>query len=508
MLIIITITAGVIWLVRTAIEHRRWQRAMRAQTELNTKLIDRFSSSEELLAYLQSPAGKALIEPAALPQASPRPMPMNAPLSRIFWSLQSGIVVGALGTGLIFVSRQCRDDARGRTDSLHGIGIVMLTDWRGLRHLRGRLLLPVAASRPCAVRCRPASAERRQGHDATSSVLRISIHGQPRSARARHPTRTARDATLQMDEETFRGFYTRTSGMLWAYLARATNDAAAADDLLQESYYRLLRATTTFESDDHRKNYLFRIATNLIRDRFRRPRIDNAQLPEHGEGDIPASGDLAQQTQQRSDLAARDGAAQPARARARVARVRAGLDASGDCRRARVENGQHQAAAVSRAPEAREDSGIMRLRDCQCDKPECPECGPLVALADQIRREFDAHQQQARVPTPEIVWWRAQMRAREEAARTAARPIVFTQALAVAALIGLLVSVVGRLTLPVMSWAGFPDTGGRAAHSADRDRRRLLADHCAGRAVFRVLARLSHGPAEAGHYLLARRTAI
>ena len=103
----------------------------------------------------------------------------------------------------------------------------------------------------------------------------------------------ALDDTLQMDEETFRGFYTRTSGMLWAYLARATNDPAAADDLLQESYYRLLRTTTTFESDDHRKNYLFRIATNLIRDRFRRPRIDNAQMPEHGEGDIPASGDLA-----------------------------------------------------------------------------------------------------------------------------------------------------------------------------------------------------------------------
>ena len=95
----------------------------------------------------------------------------------------------------------------------------------------------------------------------------------------------------------------------------------------------------------------------------------------------------------------------------------------------------------------------MRLRDCQCDKPECPECGPLVALADQIRREFEHTQERARVPTPEIVWWRAQMRAREEAARTAARPIVFTQALAVAALIGLLVSVVGRLTLPAMTWS-------------------------------------------------------
>ena len=94
----------------------------------------------------------------------------------------------------------------------------------------------------------------------------------------------------------------------------------------------------------------------------------------------------------------------------------------------------------------------MRLRDCQCDKPGCATCGPLVALAEQIRREFEHTQSQARVPTPEIVWWRAQMRAREEAARTAARPIVFTQALAVAALIGLLVSVVGRLTLPAMTW--------------------------------------------------------
>ena len=98
----------------------------------------------------------------------------------------------------------------------------------------------------------------------------------------------------------------------------------------------------------------------------------------------------------------------------------------------------------------------MKLRHCQCDKPECPECGPLVALAEQIRREFAGTLPQAHVPTPEIVWWRAQMRAREDAARTAARPIVFTQALAVAALIGLLVSVVGRLTLPAMSWAGFP----------------------------------------------------
>lgn len=112
----------------------------------------------------------------------------------------------------------------------------------------------------------------------------------------------ALDDTLQMDEEAFRAFYTRTSGMVWAYIARATNDPSAADDLLQDAYFRLLRSPMTFESDDHRKNYLFRIATNLIRDRFRRQPVDNAQLPEHGGREIPASGDLARQTQQRSDL--------------------------------------------------------------------------------------------------------------------------------------------------------------------------------------------------------------
>jgi RNA polymerase sigma-70 factor, ECF subfamily len=119
---------------------------------------------------------------------------------------------------------------------------------------------------------------------------------------AQAPETAAIDEMLQMDEETFRGFYNRTSGMLWAYIVRATNDASAADDLLQEAYYRLLRSTTSFESDDHRRNYLFRIATNLLRDRYRRPRIDGAQLPEHGEHEIAANGDLAEQTQQRADL--------------------------------------------------------------------------------------------------------------------------------------------------------------------------------------------------------------
>ena len=94
----------------------------------------------------------------------------------------------------------------------------------------------------------------------------------------------------------------------------------------------------------------------------------------------------------------------------------------------------------------------MTFGECHCDRADCPQCGPLVRLAEQVRREFEDTRQDARVPTPEIVWWRAQMRAREEAARKAARPILFTQALAIAALIGLLVSVAGRMTLGTIPW--------------------------------------------------------
>jgi RNA polymerase sigma-70 factor (ECF subfamily) len=108
------------------------------------------------------------------------------------------------------------------------------------------------------------------------------------------------EAALQMDEEAFRGFYGRTSAMLWAYLARATGDPSAADDLLQEAYYRLLRARVDFDGEPHRRHYLFRIATNLVRDRFRRPRLDQSPLPD--EASLRASGNLALETEQRTDL--------------------------------------------------------------------------------------------------------------------------------------------------------------------------------------------------------------
>lgn len=71
---------------------------------------------------------------------------------------------------------------------------------------------------------------------------------------------------LNMDEESFRRFYESTARPLRGYLLRMTNDGTRADDVLQESYLRLLEAKLPEPIEDaHRKNYLFRIATNLVR---------------------------------------------------------------------------------------------------------------------------------------------------------------------------------------------------------------------------------------------------
>jgi RNA polymerase sigma-70 factor (ECF subfamily) len=114
------------------------------------------------------------------------------------------------------------------------------------------------------------------------------------------------EATFQMDEDAFRLFYDRTARPVWAYLSRMSGDAKLADDLLQETYYRFLRANVSLESDAHRRNYLFRIATNLVRDLRRRPRVAESQLAD-GIGDIehadPQSADAANGAVRRLDLA-------------------------------------------------------------------------------------------------------------------------------------------------------------------------------------------------------------
>lgn len=74
-----------------------------------------------------------------------------------------------------------------------------------------------------------------------------------------------------MDSEVFTAFYQRSARPLRAYLARVSGDAALADDLMQEAYLRFLASPPRTEGEADARRYLFRIATNLMRDYWRRP---------------------------------------------------------------------------------------------------------------------------------------------------------------------------------------------------------------------------------------------
>ena len=99
-----------VWLVKTVVDHRRWLRASKVQVEMHGKLLDRLTTNEDLLAYAQSPAGSRFLESA--PIALDAEARASAPVGRIIWSMQAGIVLMALGGGLFMVQTSGIEEVR------------------------------------------------------------------------------------------------------------------------------------------------------------------------------------------------------------------------------------------------------------------------------------------------------------------------------------------------------------------------------------------------------------
>ena len=100
-------------LLQQVVRYRRWVRRARMQTEVHTKILDRLQSNEEVLAYVQTPAGRHFLEfgsPAV--EADPGPTRV-APFGRILWSVQAGVVLAALGFGLWLAQRNVPEEVAG-----------------------------------------------------------------------------------------------------------------------------------------------------------------------------------------------------------------------------------------------------------------------------------------------------------------------------------------------------------------------------------------------------------
>lgn len=119
--IVVFISSMIAWLVKTVLNHRRWLRTSRVQTEVHNKLLDRFAGTNELLTYIQTPAGRRFLEAAPIPVEAAADRSVGAPLNRILWSVQAGIVLVIGGIGFQFVSGRVIDEV---AQGLWTIGVL------------------------------------------------------------------------------------------------------------------------------------------------------------------------------------------------------------------------------------------------------------------------------------------------------------------------------------------------------------------------------------------------
>ncbi len=73
-----------------------------------------------------------------------------------------------------------------------------------------------------------------------------------------------------MDEQTFHALYAARAKPLGAYIVRMCGRPDVTNDLLQETYCRFLSAHRGHWELAEARPYLFRIATNLLHDRWRK----------------------------------------------------------------------------------------------------------------------------------------------------------------------------------------------------------------------------------------------
>jgi hypothetical protein len=99
--------AALVWLIRQLLENRRWGRIFKLQSEVHGRLIDKFSSNQELVGYMETEAGKRFLEAAPIPVGFEPDQRMPNAIARVLTPLQIGIVLVLLGIGF-FLLRHVR----------------------------------------------------------------------------------------------------------------------------------------------------------------------------------------------------------------------------------------------------------------------------------------------------------------------------------------------------------------------------------------------------------------
>jgi hypothetical protein len=131
-LVFVIILGALLWVFKVILDNRRWSRVAKVQAEVHSKLLEKFSNSQELLTYMGTEPGKRFLEsqPFQLEAEGARPTPY--PLGRMLFSMQLGVVLLLVGLGLLFLRSHVTAGAQGclvlgTLASTVGIGFLLST---------------------------------------------------------------------------------------------------------------------------------------------------------------------------------------------------------------------------------------------------------------------------------------------------------------------------------------------------------------------------------------------
>jgi hypothetical protein len=114
--VVLTLGTATTLIIRMLLDHLRRSRSEKLQAELYSKLLDKFGSSSELLAYLQTEAGQNLLKSAPAERAAPH--------NRILNSFQAGIFLSAVASALLALRGAVSGDAAEPLLILGSLGLA------------------------------------------------------------------------------------------------------------------------------------------------------------------------------------------------------------------------------------------------------------------------------------------------------------------------------------------------------------------------------------------------
>jgi hypothetical protein len=137
------------WMIRVFVENRRWGRIFKLQSEVHGRLIDKFSSNQELAAYMETEAGKRFLEAAPIPVNMETSQRVPNAVARVLTPLQIGVVLVLLGTGFMLLRHAGPDLDEpmlifGTVTLMPGIGFILSAGITWLLAARLGLMPPPA----------------------------------------------------------------------------------------------------------------------------------------------------------------------------------------------------------------------------------------------------------------------------------------------------------------------------------------------------------------------------